>query len=102
APRRSDLPRTADVQRCGRDLAYRTGVRGIRAACCVVAASLSLWPAPDAATALFSSYSPVNVSLKAPFDDLFAMAQKDPDYSVKGVVAYTDTTGKAITIDGVD
>ena len=77
-------------------------MRGIRAACCAVAAWLSLWLAPDADTGLFSSYSLVNVSLKAPFDDLFATAQKDPDYSVKGVVAYTDTTGKAITIDGVD
>jgi hypothetical protein len=52
---------------------------------------------------LFSSYSPIGVSLKAPFDDLFAGAQMDAEYSVSGTLSYKDaSTGKDVTIDDVE
>ena len=52
---------------------------------------------------LFSSYSPLDVSLKAPLDDLFAAAQMDPEYTVSGTVSYKDASaGKEITIDNVE
>jgi hypothetical protein len=52
---------------------------------------------------LFSSYSQVDVSLKAPFDDLFAGAQKDPEYTVAGTVSYRDASSrKEITIADVE
>ena len=63
---------------------------------CVVA------PAPTS-DHLFSSYSPLRVSLTAPFDELFEKAQSNPDFVVKGGVAYTDAaTGRAISIDDVE
>src|SRR5262249_39665127 len=52
---------------------------------------------------LFSSYSPIDVSLKAPFTDLFAGAQMDAEYIVSGSISYKDaSTGKNVTIDGVE
>src|SRR5436190_13212010 len=58
--------------------------------------------APDPGE-LFSSYSSVDFSLKAPLDDLFAGAQKDPEYAVTGAVSYKDaSTGKEITIEDVE
>ena len=52
---------------------------------------------------LFSSYSPIDVSLKAPFDDLFAGAQMDAEYTVAGTISYRDaSTGKNVTIDEVE
>src|SRR5437868_978116 len=58
--------------------------------------------APERAD-LFSSYSPVDFSLKAPLDDLFAGAQKNPEYSVTGSVTYTDeSSGQPITIEDIE
>src|SRR5262249_51824996 len=49
----------------------------------------------------FSSYSPVEVSLTASFDTLFAKAQKDPAFSVKGVLAYAHGR-QTVKIDDVE
>jgi hypothetical protein len=58
--------------------------------------------APDRGE-LFSSYSPIDVSLKAPFDDLFAGAQMDPEYTVSGTISYKDAaTGKDVALDDVE
>src|SRR5262249_44403004 len=52
---------------------------------------------------LFSSYSPIDVSLKAPFDDLFAGAQMDAEYTVAGTISYKDaSSGNNVTIDNVE
>ena len=73
---------------------------------CLAAAVLSLaclGPIAPEPAGLFSSYSPVDFSLKAPLNDLFAGAQKNPEYSVAGTVSYTDeSSGKAITIEDVE
>ncbi len=52
--------------------------------------------------ALFSSYSRVDFSLKAPLQELFAVAQEDDDYAVAATVTYTDGSGRTISIDGVE
>jgi len=75
-----------------------------RATVAAVVVSLScLGMAAPAPAELFSSYSRIDFSLKAPFDDLFAGAQKDPEYTVTGTVFYKDaSSGKEITIDDVE
>ena len=63
---------------------------------------VSLGAAEPGGAMLFSSYETFDVSIKAAFDDLFAKAQRNPDYSVPAVVGYTDPqTGEEATIDGV-
>ena len=52
---------------------------------------------------LFSAYDVVDVSIEAPFDELFSAADDNPDYSIKGVVSYADkASGKQIVIEDVD
>jgi len=55
----------------------------------------------DSEAALFSSDRPLTLRLRAPFDDLFARGAKNPDYVVDGSLAYTDSTGRQVAIDGV-
>src|SRR5262252_2406475 len=51
------------------------------------------------ASSLFSSYEPLALELKAPFNDLFR-ARADPNYSVTGTLTYRDN-GRPVTINGV-
>jgi hypothetical protein len=79
----------------------------LQAFCCaaflvVASGGLSAAP-PDSRGDLFSSYSPVEVTLHAPFEDLFAKAQQDAEYAVKGRLTYVDAaTGDEVAIDGVE
>jgi len=50
-------------------------------------------PAAGGRGGLFSSYQTVTVELKAPFDELFANARDDKEYSVQGFLAYTAEGG---------
>lgn len=51
---------------------------------------------------LFDGQDVLELTVEAPFDDLFANARDDDDYSVTGSVAYTDpATGRTIAIDDV-
>src|SRR5215471_15250376 len=52
-----------------------------------------------AASSVFSSYEPLALELKAPFNDLFD-ARAIEDYSVTGTLTYRDN-GRPVTIDGV-
>src|SRR5262245_3299018 len=50
-----------------------------------------------AASSLFSSYQPVALELKAPFNDLFQHARTDENYAVTGTLTYRDN-GRPVTI----
>lgn len=52
-------------------------------------------------SALFSSYDVLAFRIEAPFNELFARAANNPDYSVPGTVAYT-AGGRERTIEKVD
>jgi hypothetical protein len=54
-----------------------------------------------ASGALFSSYSAIELRLKAPFEDLFKRGRATDTYGVSGVLSYTDQAGREATIDGV-
>src|SRR5581483_5935000 len=47
----------------------------------------------------FSTNAPVNVSLKAPFDELFANDQDNEEYTVDGTLAYTEPAGHDASVD---
>src|SRR5690349_7824550 len=52
---------------------------------------------------LFSSQATVDVSIKAPFDDLFAHAQRTPEYAVPATLTYSDErTGRDVVVDGIE
>src|SRR5215831_19455168 len=53
-----------------------------------------------AATSLFSSYEPLTLELKAPFNDLFRHARTDEEYEVTGTLTYHDNE-RPVIIDGV-
>jgi hypothetical protein len=53
-----------------------------------------------AASALFSSFEPLPLELKAPFNDLFEHARTDETYAVTGTLTYRDG-GRPVTIDNV-
>jgi len=53
-----------------------------------------------AAPALFSSFEPLPLELKAPFNDLFEHARGDESYSVAGTLTYRDA-GRPVSIDNV-
>src|SRR2546428_3165934 len=63
---------------------------------------------PGPANGLFSSYSVLDATLEAPLNDLFAKAQAQPEYSVKGTLRYADPAGgqggrgDPVTIDNID
>src|SRR5262249_56588522 len=52
-----------------------------------------------AATSLFSSYEPLTLELKAPFNDLFRHARTDEEYEVTGTLTYHDNE-RPVIIDG--
>jgi hypothetical protein len=52
------------------------------------------------ASSLFSSFDPLTLELKAPFNDLFEHARTDETYGVAGTLAYRDN-GRPVTIEGV-
>ncbi len=55
----------------------------------------------DRAPGLFASRAPLAFQLRAPFDTLFARSAHDDDFSITGSLAYTDTNGRAVHIDGI-
>jgi hypothetical protein len=71
---------------------------------CVLSAGLLLMhattPAATPAGELFSSYSIVNATLEAPLADLFAKAQSNADYSVKGTLRFAE--GRDTAIENID
>jgi len=68
-------------------------LRALLVALAGAGAAASAKPAGGAGE-LFSSYRTVTVELRAPFDDLFANARDDKEYSVEGSLAYTADTGE--------
>jgi len=53
-----------------------------------------------AASSLFSSFEPLALDLRAPFNDLFQHARTDEDYAVTGTLSYRDN-GRPVTVVGV-
>jgi hypothetical protein len=61
------------------------------------------YAADDLADGLFSNPQVLELTLKAPFDDLFTNARDDADYAVKGSIELMDTaTGQRVTIGNLD
>src|SRR6185437_7931455 len=50
---------------------------------------------------VFASYEPLELRLRAPFDDLFAQSAHDAGYTVAGSIAYRAADGSDRSIDGV-
>jgi hypothetical protein len=55
----------------------------------------------SASGALFSSYSAIELRLKAPFEDLFKRGRATDTYAVSGALSYTDQAGREATLDNV-
>src|SRR5207244_2432455 len=80
---------------------------------CAVSCSVAVWTQQDppkvrtkpdtGVGGLFSSYEPLTVRLQAPFGDLFSTARDDNlDYSVAGIITYTDSvSGRDVIVDNV-
>jgi hypothetical protein len=73
---------------------------GIASAAAISFACLAATAAPSGVP-LFSSDEPLTLRLTAPFDDLFANARTNAEYSVAGSVSYGSGGGRPATIDGV-
>ena len=54
------------------------------------------------AATLFSSHEPLELRLRAPFDDLFVRGAHDDDYSVRGSLTYTAADGRSIHLGEVE
>ena len=66
----------------------------------LAAAFLCLGARPPETAGIFSSYSVVELTLKAPLADLFAK-DEDEDASVVGTLSYRDANGRDVVLDNV-
>jgi hypothetical protein len=76
-------------------MAVRFACAAMVSCACIAAA------APAGSPSLFSTYDPLALTLTAPFDDLFANARTNAEYSVTGSVSYANGGGQPITLDNV-
>jgi hypothetical protein len=64
----------------------------------VITSAVSL---QQATPALFASHDPIELTLEAPYAELFERSRANPEYTVTGRVSYRDSAGNAVVIDGV-